>query len=105
MHIFDKRRLDAVEWARDIQQFCEYRCPEVVSASKCRRFNVAFNLILEANKDDKEIKKMLWNEIKRTRFSVLKNKKVRKKEKIAAILSFFGESFCCLISKNLKKKM
>ena len=105
MHVFDKRRLDAVEWAREIQQFCEQKCPEIVPASKCRRFNVAFNLLLETSQDDTEISNLLWSEVKETRINVLKDRKVRNKEKIAALLSYLGKNFCCIVSRELKKQM
>lgn len=88
MHTFNPRRLDALEWAKEIEVFCKNKYPEIVPAAPCRTFNVAVHLVLDMN--DNKYFDTVWFELKRTRVSVLKNKKARKREKIAAMLSFMG---------------
>lgn len=94
MHVFNPKRMDALEWALDIEKFCNAKFPKIREAAICRTFNVAIHLILDlpdkGNLHDKYYS-TLWSEIKRTRFKTLLCKKVRFREKAAAILSFGGE--------------
>ena len=90
MHIFKKERLDALEWAESIEAFCKKSYPSIVQSAKCRTFNVAFLLLLEAPDNEKECQRELWDAITRTRKSVFCGSKVRIKEKIAAIISLLG---------------
>lgn len=94
MHTFNPKRLDAIEWAEDIEDFCSKNYPDIMDACLCRSFNVAIHLLLDLPNKGKahdKYKPQIWNTIKRTRFSVLKNRRSRGREKAAAILSFFGE--------------
>jgi len=100
MHTFNPKRIDALEWAINIEEFCENNYPSITSAAVCRTFNIAIHLILDLP-DSGEIHdkyfKQIWNEVKRTRLSTLKDKKVRGREKAAALLSFGGENMLKLI--------
>ncbi len=100
MHVFNSRRMDALEWARGIETFCKNKYPNILSAAICRTFNVAIHLILDLP-DSGEVHDMyyprLWDEIKRTRIPVLLCKRVRIREKAAAILSFGGERLLKMI--------
>jgi len=95
MHVFNPRRMDALEWAKEIEKFCEEKYPPILSAAKCRTFNVSIHLLL-ALPDSGEVHDKyyneLWNEVKRTRMQTLASKKVRFREKAAAIISFGGET-------------
>lgn len=94
MHVFNPKRIDALLWAKDIEMFCAYNYPAIVNSAKCRTFNVAVHLIL-ALPEKGELPNMhfekLWCEVKRTRRTVLLCKKVRFREKAAAILSYGGQ--------------
>lgn len=96
MHVFNLRRLDALEWAHNIESFCEMNYPDIVPAAKCRTFNVALHLVLDLPTKDEQLKKnekKLWDDIKRTRMIVLFNNKVRFRERAAVLLSFIGPGF------------
>lgn len=94
MHVFNPKRLDALEWATALESFCKEKYPSIIRATYCRTFNVAIHLLLDLPNSG-ELHDLyyakIWEEIKRTRLKVLFNKKVRNREKAAAILSFGGE--------------
>lgn len=94
MHVFNLKRLDALQWALEIEKFCKIYYPNIMEAAICRTFNVSIHLLLDLP-DKGEIHDMyyqkIWKEIKRTRVITIKSKKVRNREKIAALLSFGGE--------------
>lgn len=94
MHVFNPKRLDALEWTAEIERFCRINYPSLIKASYCRTFNVAIHLLLDLPSDDlihDIYYDRIWSEVKRTRIAVLFDKKVRIREKAAAILSFGGE--------------
>lgn len=94
MHTFNPKRLDALEWAKNIEQFCAVKYPNIIQASLCRTFNVAIHLLLDLPQTGEmhdRYFKTIWTEVKRTRLSVLLNRKVRFRERAASILSFAGE--------------
>lgn len=94
MHVFNPKRLDALEWTAEIERFCRINYPSIIKASYCRTFNVAIHLLLDMPYDETEHDKYyatIWNEIKRTRVKILLDGKARNREKVAAILSFGGE--------------
>ena len=94
MHVFNQRRLDALEVANGVEVFCKEKYPSIIRAAYCRTFNVATHLLLDLPKDG-EIRDMyyekIWSEIKRTRKKVFFDLKARNREKAAVILSFGGE--------------
>lgn len=94
MHVFNPKRLDALEWAVAIESFCKEKYPRILCAAYCRTFNVAVHLILDLPNEgimhDKHFTE-IWKEIRRTRVKTLLDKKVRNREKVAALLSFGGE--------------
>lgn len=100
MHTFNPRRLDALQWTHDIENFCKKNYPEILNAAKCRTFNVAVHLILDLP-DKGELHTQwynkIWKEIVRTRKTVVFDKKVRYREKAAALLSYGGEKVLKLI--------
>jgi len=100
MHTFNPRRMDAMVWADQIETFCREKYPAILSAAKCRAFNVAIHLLLDLPNDREVHHKyypMLWKAIRRTRISVLLNPKARFREKCAAVLSFGGEKLLKMI--------
>lgn len=94
MHVFNIKRLDALQWALEIEKFCKEYYPDIIEAAICRTFNVSIHLLFDLPNEG-DIHDMyyqdIWREIKRTRIVTLKSKKVRNREKIAAVLSFCGE--------------
>lgn len=95
MHNFSAKRLDALEWCNSIENFCLNNFPMILNAAYCRTFNVCIHLLLDLPKTDDNYdlySHELWDNIKRTRGYVLLDIKARKREKIAALLSFGGEN-------------
>lgn len=94
MHTFNPCRLDAIDWCLNIEEYCLKNCECNLSAARCRSFNVAIHLLLDLP-DTGEIREKcynkIYNEIIRTRKTVIFDKEVRNREKVAAFLSFFGE--------------
>lgn len=94
MHVFNPRRLDALEWAKEIENFCIKKHPTILGEAYCRTLNVAVHLVLDLP-DCGEIHDHyfvgIWDEVKRSRIKTLLDKKVRNREKVAALLSFGGE--------------
>lgn len=94
MHEFNEKRMDALEWANEIEKFCMKKYPDIISAAYCRTFNVAIHLLLDIPAGENNISHIedeLWINITRTRLNVIMDRKSRNREKIAAILSFFGK--------------
>ena len=95
MHLFNPKRFDALDWAHDIEKFCEQKYPSIIEAAICRTFNVAIHLLLDLPRSGeihKFYSKILWTDIKRTRKKVIHNPKARKRERVVAFLSYFGEN-------------
>lgn len=93
MHEFNPKRMDALEWAIEIEKFCLNYYPQIIKAARCRLFNVAIHLILDMPNhviENNKYAETLWKEIRRTRLTVLTDRKARGREKAAAIFSFFG---------------
>lgn len=94
MHDFNPRRMDALEWAENIEFFCNNKYPRIRKAAQCRTFNVAIHLLLDLPIGDpmhSQLRPILSKAIRRTRKSVIINNKCRTRERMAAILSFLGE--------------
>lgn len=94
MHVFNERRMDALKWALEIEDFCLDRYPDLSHIAKARTFNVSVHLLLDLLKDQKEhrkIKNILWKQIKRTRKTTIISRDVRLVDKIAALLSYGGD--------------
>lgn len=94
MHIFNPKRMDALEWATSIEEFCKVNYPHIQSAAICRTFNVATHLLLDLPDSGPIHDKYyndIWKEIKRTRKKTIMCTKVRFREKAAALLSYGGE--------------
>lgn len=95
MHVFNPQRMDALQWALEIEEFCALNYPDILTAAKCRTFNVAVHLLLdisEKTETNYKFESLLKKEIKRTRMVVLSCHKVRLREKAAALLSFGGSN-------------
>ena len=93
MHVFNSRRLDALQWTSEIEAFCAKFYPNILHAAKCRSFNVAVHLALDLPDPKGENRadyNSIWKDVVRTRKDVIIDKECRFREKAAALLSFFG---------------
>lgn len=96
MHDFNPKRMDALQWATDIYNYCKKKHPAIVGAAKCRLFNVAIHLALDLPDSGElhdKLYPVIWKEIRATRIHTIFDRKVRFRERAAAIISFFGEKF------------
>lgn len=94
MHHFNPRRMDALEFSLNLEEFCKQHYIILSNKVKCRVFNVAVHLLLDMddnfiNCHQESLNKVI-QEIKRTRSWVIIDPKCRLREKAVAILSFFG---------------
>ncbi len=92
---FNHKKMQALSSALEVESFCEKYHKSLIKASRVRVFNVAVHIFLEMPSDESLYKKQVVNEIRRNRLCVLINRKSRFREKMAGVLSFFGQ-------KNLK---
>ena len=103
MHRFNPKRMDALEWALEIEEFCKIKHPSILQAARCRTFNVAVHLVLElpnAGEIHQKFFGTLWQEVRRTRIQILLSNKARFREKAAALLSFLGEGTIKMVWKS-----
>lgn len=59
-------------------------------AMNCRIVSLVFHILLDVPMEQKDMRKTLINEIRPLRWSVLFDRKARKKARLACLLSFFG---------------
>lgn len=94
MHQFNPRRMDALDFALNLEEFCKQQYKNLSKEVQCRVFNVAVHLILDMDDSYIDSKNMIFNrtiaEIKRTRLWVIVDPKCRLREKAVALLSFLG---------------
>lgn len=94
MHQFNTRRMDALDFALNLEKFCKQHYKSLSKEVQCRVFNVAVHLILDMDDSCIDSKNKLFNktfaELKRTRLWVIADPKCRFREKVVALLSFLG---------------
>lgn len=94
MHQFNPRRMDALDFALNLEKYCKQHCKSLSKEVQCRVFNVAVHLILDMDDSYINCNNQLFirttAEIKRTRLWVIVDPKCRLREKAVALLSFFG---------------
>ena len=78
---------------------CQY--PQLESACACRCLSMYFHVILNDEKLSAQERSVVWEKIKRTRITVLRDKHARKKTRLAAMLSWGGYKLFRLISNAI----
>lgn len=88
---FTLKKLDCIEFSKELNKFVKDNYPNLKGAADCRYFGALCNIVLQIPKNEfVSERKQLWFEIKEYRKIVIKDSKVRKKTKYAAILSYLG---------------
>ena len=88
---FNIHKIDGVKSCYRMMMSIKTDYPRLTEAAKCRYFCTVCNIFFQIKeKKFDDVKKELWNEIKKYRTSVLLNLKARKKARIAAIISYTG---------------
>lgn len=88
---FSLQKMDAINYMDGFKNFIILNYPALQKAAECRYFSTVCNILFQIHEQEFERqKRKLWNEIKRYRYSVMTNRKGRKKARIAAFLSYGG---------------
>lgn len=104
INTWSEKRLDAVFAAERILAYVRDNCPRCISAAQSRLFSASFNIFNLAVRHKYQSKANdCWNIILSLREQILKDPKVRKKNRIAALISYFGQKTCRVISRIDKK--
>lgn len=90
---FSVRKMDYHNTAQNVKRMVAKDYPNLVNASICRLVWADLHLICQINDDEFENEqKILWDEIKKYRWQILKDKKARKINKLILIISFLGKN-------------
>lgn len=94
MHQFNPRRIDALDFALNVEKFCKQNYKNLALKAQCRVFNISVHLLLDMDANyihspNELIQKVVY-ELKRTRMQVLLDPKCRFREKAVAVISFLG---------------
>ncbi len=106
LHSFNEGRKDVLDITDKMIIFfgkdAENYNPRLYAAARDRRLSAHFNILglMAANNfEDKSLEDRCWNVIKKERMSSLVNPKVRLKNKLGIIVSFFGKSVYKSVAK------
>ena len=96
MHVFGQGSLDELDAADNLVTFCEKHYPQLIAAAKSKKFSDYCQVLL-SNKDIKttypEAYARICDYLDNVKFEIVRDKKCRAKNRIAALL--------CIINKNL----
>lgn len=86
------RLLDEITAADMMCGYVKEKFPSLEQACECRRFSAYCQVLMKLPKDEyAEERALLWRQIRNCRSNVMRDSCARAKNRIAAILSFFGE--------------
>ena len=90
---FQKSRFDALSGANELYEFVVHQYPKLERAANCRRFSCYCQVLLMMPKQGYEAERRhIWRILRASRKSVLLDRNARKKNRMAALLCFGGES-------------
>lgn len=103
MHVFSPKRADVLEITRRIELYFNDD-PQLLAAAQDRRLSANFNIFAliscQPDRDKyKQISADCWDVIKKYRILALMNNKVRLKNKVGALLSYFGKTVFSILSR------
>lgn len=93
INTWSESRYDVLDVTDRIVEHMERRTPALLMAAKDRRFSAHFNILIEMLRngvDNKDQKERCLKVIKEQRLNELKDGKVRLKNKLGALISYFG---------------
>ncbi len=100
MHTWDNRRLDVLRVTERIERDMADRCPQLVPAARDRRLSANFNVFVNASRAGQpDVARMCWTTVRRYRLGSLFDRRVRAKNKVGVMLSFFGKRMFRLFAK------
>ncbi len=105
--VFNRKRLDVLDITDEIVDYMIKHHPHIVPAAKSRKLSANFNMLalmsLYKSNDEFSIRRC-WNNICKLRCECLFNPKVRFKNKIGILLSFWGLKALTICFKLFQKK-
>lgn len=100
---FNINKMDAIKHIKNMVNDVLGKYPDLKSPCYCRLFSVECNILFQISGSEyKDLKKKLWNHIKKMRLYILRDKNARKKARFASIISYGGYRFMRLIYSLIK---
>lgn len=105
-----QKNLDLFYASKEIYDFISDKMPHILSAAKYKLFTSSVELSIHYPRNSKiensdiELKKMLWNNVREYRLEALKLKGGRRKYRILAIGSYFGENMLRYFYQKVAKR-
>lgn len=91
MHTWDARRLDVLGVTERIESYMFESYPSLVRAARDRRLSANFNIFINASQAGQgDVARQCWTLVRRYRLGSLFDGRVRAKNKVGVLLSFFG---------------
>lgn len=101
IHTWSRQRLDVLDVTDRMVEFFGERYPALIWAASDRRFSAHYDMLLQMMRngvDNPEAMERCWKVIKEGRGRALRDSKVRLKNKLGAIASYFGVKFVKLLA-------
>lgn len=104
--IFNKKFQDLLDGIYDIEKFVTINIPEILPSVYSRAFSCYSQtlLIIYNNEEHIQLKNQLWSWIVCHRRAIVKDRNTRKKNRIAAMISFLGQRLFLQFYTKLGKK-
>lgn len=91
--------------AEKMYQFVSQNYPEMINAAICRKFSAASSMLLQANESvvTETDSSVYWDNICQNRWHVLRDRRARRKNRLAAFTSYFGQKCFIKIYKKYRE--
>lgn len=106
MHVFGQASLDELEAADNLVAYCEKKYPNLVPAAKSKKYSDYCQVLLSTSNfkiKQPEIYSKIEKYLLTTKNDMLRDKSVRLKNKISAMILIFGLDMLCMINKLINK--
>lgn len=103
------KQKDMLDAAEEMYRYANEYVPSVVEATKYKIFMCSINILVQCkifskDSEEKELKKLLWKNIKHERLTFITNKNVSNKIRILAVVSLAGKQVLQIFYKILAKR-
>lgn len=103
---FTRHKMDAINQMEELGKLVDSQHPELMKAFYCRFFSLASNILFQIN--DTMLYRAeydrIWNILKSIRIFIVKNRRARKKARIAAFLSYLGPGVFSKVYRLTQKR-
>lgn len=107
MHTFGQSSLDELDAADNYVRFCEEKYPQLVSAANSKKFSDYCQVFLSVNnlkEDNTKVYQRVMGFLLKYRRNIIKNRRCRVKNRLAACLLYFGEKVFFFVG-NINKRI